>query len=246
MLFRPRWLVFLPLAALVACGGSTSPPVGTSFTPVAGDYVITVAPGTASAGFFTGNLAVSGSSVSGVFRYSNPGTVCVSGTQDIPFTGAFSNSVLTLTSTAFSNSVATLTVHLPLSTNNIGADLAGGTALITGGTCALASSTLQAQLIPTYTGPWTVTITTPASETLPLSLSESTTADGDGQFTVSGTTGCGGTTINLTGLVSGPTLQLTNAPLSTQPAIVVTANNSAEPVTVNVSGACAGIGTMTQ
>lgn len=247
MFSRLRFLLLFPVAALVACGGSYSPPVGTSFTPTAGDYVLTVAPGTANAGYFSGNIAVSGSSVSGVFRYTNPGTVCVSGSQDIPFTGTFGNNVLTLTSATFSNSVATLSVHLPLSTNNIGADVSTGTALITGGTCALASSSLQAQLIPSYTGNWTVTITTPTSETLALSITESTTADADGQFTASGTIGCGtGGAIALTGLVGGATMQLTNPLLSTQSAITITANNAAVPATVNITGACAGSGTMTQ
>jgi hypothetical protein len=240
MLSRLRFLLLLPVATLIACGGASTPPIGTSYTPVSGDYVITVGIGTAGQSTFTGNLLVTGTSVSGVFRYLNPGTICVSSSQDIPFTGSYQSNVLTLTSTAFSNSVATFTIKLPFGNNNLNQQLASGTAVIAGGTCALASSTLQAQFVTTFNGGWTISITSPAA-TYPLAVTQSA-ANSDGEFPVTGSLACGGTLINLSGLVSGPNLQLSSN--LGQPAESVIANNSVAPVGVSISGTCSGTGTM--
>jgi hypothetical protein len=240
---RLRFLVLLPLTSLLACGGATSPPIGNAFNPVGGDYVITVAPGTANAGTFTGALTVAGSTASGVFRYNNP-SACAASTQDITFSGSTSNGVLILTSAPFSSSVATLSIQLPLSNNNIGQQLASGTAVITGGTCALASSSLQAQLIPSFNGGWSISIISPAAATYSLAITQMA-ADSDGQFPTTAVLNCGsGAPYSLTGLVSGQTLLLsTSAP---QAAVSVTANNSSTPVGVTIGGACSGNGTMAE
>jgi len=242
MFSRLRFTQLLPLAALVAC--ATSNPItvvgGTSFTPVAGDYVFVVAAGTANASYFTGNIAISGATASGVFRYTNPGTVCVSGAQDIPFTGSFANNTLTLTSTSFSNSIATLSVQLPLITNNIGAQVATGTAVIAGGTCVLASTTLQATLYPSFAEAWTIALTAPSAQTASLTVTQSA-ANGDGQFQATGTLTLNGTQTQLTGLVSGPTLNLAN----TGSTVTLTANASGSPVSVSISGTSGSSGTMT-
>ena len=169
-------------------------------------------------------------SFSGVFRYTNPGTVCVSGAQDISFTGTFANSTLTLTSGSFSNSVATLTVQLPLITNNIGAQVTSGTAVIAGGTCALASTSLQATLYPSFAGAWTIALTSPTALTESLTVTQSATADADGQFIASGTLNSGSGTISLTGVVSGPYLNLANLGST----VTVSANETATPVTFSV------------
>jgi hypothetical protein len=243
MLPRVRFLVLLPLAALLACG-STTPASNLAYAPVSGDYVITVAPSTANASQLNGDLVIQGTSISGIFRYYNPGTICVSGAQDIPFTGSVVNSVMTLTSGSFSGSVATLTIPLPLGTNNVGAQVASGTAAIAGGTCALASTTLQIEYIPSYTAAWTIAFTSPSNSTGSLTVVESATADADGQFPATGTLtlpGGNGLPILLTGQVSGAILQLANA----QSTVTVTANNAALPVTVSVSGTGGGTGTMT-
>jgi hypothetical protein len=234
---RLRLLLLLPLATLIACGGST-PVIGTvAYTPVTGDYVITVGVGTAGAANFNGNLTVSGTTVSGVFRYANV-AACVPATQDIPFTGTFANSVLTLTSATFSNSVATFTIKLPLSNNTVGQQLASGTSVITGGTCALASSTLQAQLVPSFNGTWAVALTNP-SATATLQVTQSA-ANADGQFPATGTITCAGSSPTaLTGLVSGASLQLAT---TAQGNPIVTANYTTVPATVS---ACGGNGTMT-
>lgn len=238
MLSRLRLLLLLPMITLLSCGGASTPTAGTSLNAISGDYVITVGVGTANAATFTGALTASESAVSGVFRYNNP-TACVSGSQDIEFAGSSSNNLLTLTSAAFSGSVATLTIQLPLSDNNVGADLASGTSVITGGTCALTSSTLQVQLIPRYSATWTATLTSPSASTASLVLVESSNPNQDGEFSTTGVltfspTGCGSSTPDstFTGLVSGANLQLKSAQYN----VTVAANNAATPVTVAIGG----------
>jgi hypothetical protein len=241
MLSRLRFTLLLPLVALVAC--ATSNPStnvgGITYTPVAGNYILAVASTTAKSGYFTGNIAISGSAASGVFRFTNPGTVCVSGTQDIPFTGSFANNTLTLTSASFSNSVATLTIQLPLLTNSIGDQVANGTAVIAGGTCALASTTLQATLYPSFAGTWTIALTSPTALTETLTVTQAG-PNADGQFPATGSL-VYGTTTALTGIVSGPYLNLAN----TNSTISVSANEVASPITVSItSGTSGGTGTM--
>jgi hypothetical protein len=77
MLSRLRFAFLLPLVALLACGGSGSNSISVPADAATGDYVITVASGTAQASIFTGAITVAGSAVTGVFRYNNPGTICV-------------------------------------------------------------------------------------------------------------------------------------------------------------------------
>jgi hypothetical protein len=242
MLSRLRFTLLLPLAALLACASGSTPTVtNPSYTPVGGDYAITVGSGTAHASIFSGDLAVSGSTVTGVFRYYNPGTVCVSGSQDIPFTGTFTNNTLTLTSATFSSSVATLTIQLPLSTNTSGTEVANGTAVITGGTCVLASTTAQAQLIPSFAGTWSGTLTGPASGSASVVLTQGA-ADADGQFPVTGAisfTSSTSSACNFSipisapapGLVSGTTLNVANA----NSTITITANAAVTPVLFTVT-----------
>jgi hypothetical protein len=240
MISRLRIALFLPLAALLACASSGNPPSGTNFATTAGDYVITVGTGTASAATLTGNLAVAGSNVSGVMRY-NIGSQCVPASQDIAFTGTDANGLVTLNSTAFAGSVATLTIQLPLLGYSGGQQIANGTAVIAGGSCARASTPLQAQLIPTFTGTWTGTLSGPDTGPASVIISESG-PNSDGQFPATASvtftaTGKSACSFSIPGsapiaeIVSGSTMQTvdSNAP------ITITANASSSPVTFTVS-----------
>lgn len=237
--FRPLFL--LPLATLLACGANSGSPLSTTgggFEPTTGDYVITVAPGTAGSSTFTGALTVSGTSVTGVFQYNNIGSNCVSSGQDIPFTGSIVNTVLTLTSASFSNSVATLTIQ-QFSENNLGASLASGTAVITGGTCALASTPLQAALIPTFSGVWSGMLSGPANGNVSLSIMQSA-ANADGQFTVSGALSFGGSSCSfslngLSGLVRGNNMQLGNGSNPPDSEAGININVQSSPATMSLS-----------
>jgi hypothetical protein len=132
-----------------------------------------------------------------------------------------------------------LSIQLPLGENNIGAQVSTGTAVIAGGTCALASTTLQAQLYPSFTGAWTITLTNPNPGTASLSVTQASTPDADGQFLTTGTLVFNSTTTQLTGLVYGPNLQLANA----NNTVTVNANAYASPVNVSIGS---NSGTMTQ
>jgi len=239
---RLRFTLLLPVAALLGCAAVSTPPVTvTSYTPIGGDYVITVAAGTANASIFTGDLAVSGNAVSGVFRYNNPGKVCVPGAQDIAFTGSFGNDVMTLTSASFVGSVATLTINLPLSGNSSGQQVASGTAVIAGGTCALASTTAQALYIPSLAGTWSGSVTGPSSGSVSIVLTESA-ADADGQFPITGAVSFTSSTQSAcnfsipisapgSGLISGGSIEFANA----NSTISVAGNAAVTPATFDVS-----------
>jgi len=242
MLSRLRFTLFLPLAVLLGCASVPTPPVtGSSYTPIGGDYVITVAAGTANASIFTGDLAVAGSTVSGVLRYNNPGKICVPGSQDIAFSGNFGNNVLTLTSAAFVSSVATLTINLPLGGNSSGQQVASGTAVITGGTCALASTTAQALYLPSLAGTWSGTVAGPSSGSASVVLTESP-ADADGQFPITGAVSFTSSTQSacnfsipvsspVSGLISGGNIEFANASST----ISVTGNATVNPATFDIS-----------
>jgi hypothetical protein len=239
MLSRLRFALFLPLAALLACGGSDSSnsiPAGGATT---GDYIITVAGGTAQASVFTGALTVSGTAVTGTFRYNNPGTICVSSAQDIPFTGTVVNGSLILTSSSFVNSVATITLPLPFGNNTSNQQVSTGTAVIAGGTCALASTTAKGQYIPSLSGTYSGAFSGPVAGTGSIVLVESA-ANADGQFpttvavSFSSTVNAAcnfsiPTSAPVNGLISGATLQASNSN------ILVSANAGSPPIQVSVS-----------
>lgn len=237
MLSRLRFALLLPLAALLSC--ATSAPIVAGAPTPTGDYVVLVSPTGVVPFTFIGNLTVSGNTASGVFRYNNPNSTCVSGTQDIPFTGAITNSVLTLTSGVFSNSTATLTVAVPLTTTSSGTEIASGTAVISGGSCALASSPLQLTYVPSFGQSLSGSFTGPVNGTITLSLTQSS-ANADGQFPVTGTvaysgTGCNFSLTGITGLVSGYTLSLGGGTTAPNSEIAVSASATTSPINATLT-----------
>lgn len=246
MLSRLRFALFLPLAALLACSGSGNT-VSTPATANTGDYVIIVAGGTAQASIFTGALTVSGLNVTGVFRYTNPGTICVSSSQDIPFTGTMANGTLTLTSSTFSSSIATLSLPLPFGNNTSNQQVSTGTAVITGGTCALASTSAKAQYIPSLAGTYSGTLTGPVTGNASATITEAA-ANADGQFPATIAIDFSSTvnsacnfsipaSASAPALISGATLQATFGNIS------VTVNAGSPPSSFSVSYAPTTVGT---
>jgi hypothetical protein len=239
MLCRLRITLLSPLLATLACGSSGPSNIGVPGTAATGDYVITVAGGTAQASMFTGALNVSGTAVTGTFRYNNPGTLCVSGAQDIPFTGSIVNGNLTLTSASFASSVATLTLPLPFGATTSGQQVTNGTAVIAGGTCALASTTAKGQYIPSLSGTYSGTLTGPVAGAVSVTLNEAS-ANSDGQFpttvaltfTSIANSGCNFTipiSAPASGVLSGGTLQVST------PTISLSLNASLPPTAINVA-----------
>jgi hypothetical protein len=238
MRFKVSALLLLPLVAALGCGSNTPTVV---ILPPSGDWVLNVAPQTGSASYFSGYLSIQSSGVSGVLRYYNPGTVCVASSQAIPVTGTIdaAGSTMTLTTSAFAGgSVATLTVRLPLISTTI-PNYAFGSAQITGGSCALASSSLTANYI-SYTGTFTGTLTGSATGQVALTVGTPTN-NGDGTLAVgSASISFSSPTCNfssasaLSGTVSGYSMQLSNGTIN------VMASASSSPVSLSVTGGCTG------
>jgi hypothetical protein len=237
MLSRLRFALFLPLVALTSCA-SSAPISAASPTPT-GDYAFSISPAGVTPLNFSGNLNIAGTSVSGVFRYNNPAANCVSSTQDIAFSGLIVNAVLTLTSGTFSNSTATITIPLPLTSTTSGSQIAHGTAVISGGTCAVASSPLQITYIPSFGQTYSGSLTGPVDGTLALAVTESA-ANPDGQFPAVavisfGGAGCNFTLTGITGIVSGYTINLGNGTTAPNNEVAVIANASTSPINVTMN-----------
>jgi len=253
-----RSLLLLPLAALIACG-SSAPAVG-GIAPTSGDYFLSVAPVSGSAAnSFSGNLYISGTSVSGSFIYTNANSSCTG--QSFPVTGTINSAgtLMSLSSSAFAGSLsgntATITLQLPLiayTSNNYSTT---GTAQIAAGAsgtnCALASSTLTAQYLQPFTGSWIGSVTGPVSgtstvtgsvtlivsEAIPQTLATSTSAAGliptTGSLAFNGPSCSFSTAIALSGQVSGYTLQLNQVVSAPQSPVIVSASETTSPVTFN-------------
>lgn len=247
-----RFGLLLPLAFLLACGSDSTG--SGNYLPVSGDYVMTVSTPSGASTRLVGALNIQGLNVTGQFLYSSPQSTTCGPTSEVAVSGSINSAgtLMTLTSTSFAavatggttvatGSTATFTLNLPLVTNSSGTTAASGTAVITGGTCAIASSTMQTQFIPSFAGTWSGPVSGTVSGTISLGVQQSTTANVDGQFTAAGTvsftgSGCSLTTTALTGTVSGYNLFLASGDSS----IAVTVNASTSPATISLSGSCAG------
>jgi hypothetical protein len=251
-----RSLLLLPLAALIACG-SSAPAVG-GIAPTSGDYFLSVAPVSGSAASsFSGNLYISGTSVSGSFLYNNGNSSCNG--QSFPVTGTINSAgtLMSLNSSAFAGSLsgntATLTLQLPLIAYTNNTYNTTGTAQIAAGTsgtnCALASSTLTAQYLQPYNGGYTGTLTSGTStvtatiilaESIPQTLATSTSAAGlipaSGSLTFNGAACNFSQTLtnSLAGQISGYTLDLYQGTSSLTSPVIVSASETTSPITFNV------------
>ena len=251
-----RSLLLLPLAALVACG-SSAPAVG-GIAATTGDYFLGVAPVSGSAATsFSGNLYISGTSVSGSFIYNNGNSSCNG--QSFPVTGTINSTgtLMSLSSSAFAGSLsgntATITLQLPLVAYTNNTYNTTGTAQIAAGTsgtnCALASSTLTAQYLQPYNGDYTGTLTSGTTtvtatiilaESIPQTLATSTSAAGliptTGSLSFNGA-GCNFSPIfanSLAGQISGYTLELYQGTSSLTSPVIVSATETTSPITLNI------------
>ncbi|MDR3745979.1 MAG: hypothetical protein P4K80_07620 [Acidobacteriaceae bacterium] len=253
MLSKLRILLLLPVAALLACGSSSSLSGG-SYPFSTGDYVLNVTPvagGVATS--FTGALLATGAQVTGNLQYNNPNSSCNG--QGVAVVGSINTTsgILTLTSAAFSGSTATITIQLPMTFYSNGVTSASGTAVIAGGSCSLASTTLTAVTVPTFDELWTGAITSgPSTGTVSLSVNAPFTtttsnatvlnASANGAFYATGSltlngSNCSATTSlgNLTGLVSGYGLTLNAYDSSSNLVATITANSSTTPANVSIN-----------
>jgi hypothetical protein len=191
-----------------------------------------------------GSLTIAGTSASGSFTYNNPfAPAC--GVQTIPVTGTVAANALTLTSSTFAGSVATFNIQLPMTQNNVSQATASGTVQIVGGSCALASTTVQLAYVNFNTSWSGGASSSTATGTVSLAVTQQTTGTA-GQFPATATltynsASCSLSVQTLSGTVSGYSLQLASAN------ITVSANDLSSPasfsmaVASNLAGAnCAG------
>ncbi|HWB33166.1 MAG TPA: hypothetical protein VG714_08345 [Acidobacteriaceae bacterium] len=225
----------LAFALFAGCGASSPTSTSLSVAPTftTGDYIFTFNAGTSTAFQVPGALTIgTANAVSGALVYNNPqNSAC--GQQTIFVSGNINNntSILKLTSAAFANSTATVTLQLPLAANTSGATVGAGTAVITGGSCALDSGAVQAQFIPNFSGTWSGTL---GSTSVSVLLTEQA-ANPAGQFpiTASGSGLCNlSQPFTATGLVTGANAQIFASGIS-----IATSLGSA-PNSLNVSITC--------
>jgi hypothetical protein len=230
-----RLFLLLPLASLLACG-SNSPAASTP--PPSGDWIFKLSSSTVNAGYFAGTLTIQQNNVSGILQYYDPPSSCTPGVVDIPVTGTVntSGSTMTLTSASFGGSVATFTVQLPL-ISTATPNYAFGTAVVAGGSCALASSQMSVNYV-NFGGNFAGSLTG-GTVTGQVGLSVLVGAPNtNGQFAATGTITFTSPTCslassgNLSGLIAGYSLQLSNGTIN------LTANASVSPIQVAVSGVC--------
>jgi hypothetical protein len=202
--------LLVPLAALLGCGATPTPPTSTStYLNLTGDWVVLAPPNPATPGVlptpvadFFGALQSSGGSVTGTLRaISVTLPQCVSFTQDLQATGTIdANGNLKLTvPMAGGNATINATIGTPES-------YTAGTWQITGGACAMPTTAIEiAEFAPatgTYSGVVNVLDTTTGlpvpgtASTVNIALTQSTTPNVDGDFPLSGT-------ITATGACSG-------------------------------------------
>ena len=207
---KARTVLFIPFAALTACGvNSTTAPSSSAYPNLNGNWEARTTssnagiPGSPIASF-TGALQSSGSAVSGTFRALDPNFLspCVTSTQNLSATGTLdSNGDLVLSipiSGGMAKITATLGPNLQIYTP--------GTLQISGGLCAMPSSTTSiiqyAPINGTYTGTLSDTANVTNTATVTAVLTQS-----DGRFPISGSvssTGlCPGTRPLLPEVVSG-------------------------------------------
>jgi hypothetical protein len=186
-----RLLLLSPLAALLACGSSSSSPSASTNNFTGNWEVLSVSLNSPSTIVdFTGALQSNGSTVTGVLRTlsSTPfGGNCPSITTDLVVTGtldASNNLILTI---PLSGGVTTITATLPQDPQTF----TPGSFQIVGGTCAMpATDMFITQLAPvtgTYAGTLTTFGTPAISATVTAVLVQSTTPNADGQFPLTGT-----------------------------------------------------------
>ena len=211
-----RIALLMPLAALVACGTGSTPPISsTAYLNLNGNWeaIGTLNPPpvlTTPVAAFMGALQSSGGVVTGTLRafdassFLNP---CVPYTQGLPVTGTLSSSGNLVLTVPISGGTATITATLGANLQTFNT----GSWQIVGGGCAMGSTPMAILQFAPVTGTYVGTLTSPGSPTVSSTitavLTQSATPDATGQFPLTGTVTsngvCNGTRPLVTEAVSG-------------------------------------------
>jgi hypothetical protein len=220
---KTRWILLIPMVALLGCGSSQqAPPSVGSYLNLNGNWQFQIERLPGAALFSTpiedlsGSLTSSGSTVTAVL-HALPLEVpnCVAATSDISASGTLDTSGnLTLTF-PIAGGVGSLSANF---TENNTRPILSGTYQVVGGTCAQSATTVTffqlANVTGTYSGAaqlFQVPIGSGPTSTVTAVLVQSDTPNADGQYPLTGTiTMTGACTATLTfnqGIVSGDQLQ---------------------------------------
>lgn len=200
-------LLLLPLAALLACGSSSSSP-SASTNNITGNWMAIGNPDPVTHAFtspiadFMGALQSANGTVTGTLRAFDDTNIinpCVSLTQDLQATGTLDTANNLTLNIPISGGTATITATLPQNLHTF----IPGTWQISGGPCAMPATAMNisqfASATGTYTGIFNIIATgtiTPVPGTvtaITAVLTQSTTANADGQFPLTGTITATGT-----------------------------------------------------
>ncbi|HXE08608.1 MAG TPA: hypothetical protein VN612_11985 [Acidobacteriaceae bacterium] len=202
--------LLLPVLALVAgCGGAGTSMTSTQTQPpnptasLSGDWgALGIPTGTPPAlaspiSLFMGSLQFNGSSVSGTFRAlpSQPGSCLTAITaQDLAVTGTYDSGSMTLTLTL---PIAGGTASLSAPIAAAGGTYNAGSWQIVGGSCATGQTPMRLAQFASVTGTFTGTVSAidlttgmpvaGSGITLTATLTQSTAANADGQYPLTGT-----------------------------------------------------------
>lgn len=178
-----RLVCLLTFLSIIGCGGggpTNTPQTQQQFTITSGNWDFA---GSDQTGSFIvgGNLTQSGTALSGMFHVFN--SPCYSFTTDIPINGTASATSATMTS-------ATVTSQVISAVVNGGGTSGSGTFKVTGGCADGSTGTFTATLVPSLSGNWTgsfLSVSGPPAVTTSANLAQTTGADADGLFGLSGT-----------------------------------------------------------
>jgi hypothetical protein len=213
-----RIALLMPVAAMVACGSGSAPPnsVTGTYLSLNGNWEAIGTSGippalTTPIAAFMGALQSSGGVVTGTLRafdasnFLNP---CVPYTQGLAATGTLSSSGNLVLTVPISGGTATITATFGSNLQTF----TQGTWQISGGACAMPSTSMAinqfAPVTGTYVGTLTSSLGSPTvSSTITAVLTQSSTPNAEGQFPLTGTVTssgvCNGTRPLVAEVVSG-------------------------------------------
>jgi len=194
-----RLLLLSPLAALLACGSSSSPSAPTTSAPTTPNFnnwqVRATNPTSPTPiGLFTGALQISNGVVSGsLMPYPDASIICLAPSQSFAVTGTLDASNNLILSVPMAGAgTATITAALPANPEAV----TNGSFQIAGGTCAMSATPMTISQFASATGTFIGTLTVIDMSGNPVPgdtitatavLTQSGTPNNLGQFPLSGT-----------------------------------------------------------
>jgi hypothetical protein len=167
--------VLAGMVALSGCGASNN----LALTP--GNWSMTAAPNGAVANnnfYIGGNLTQSGTNLTGTMSFV--GSLCISPSQIVTFTGTIKGTNVTLTSASVGQEVITVTAT---GTNG---SLTGTYSIAGGTTCNGQTGTIAANPVPSISATWSGPVGSGTNVTLAIAFTQAAAPSSDGTFALTG------------------------------------------------------------